>query len=184
MQTLVACEPRLVTWVYPVSWKDKIGMGTLTIGSSGAAVMALQQALQAHGFSPGTIDGLFRARARRPPCSPSRKCEGLLEVKRGSATRPPRWGWSTRRSQMRFRAHLPGVTVQIVSQMFPGTPVANIALNLATVLQALVAPQLTEKSMVLMSLATIRAETAGFVPLDEGQSRFNTSPGGQPFGPL
>jgi peptidoglycan L-alanyl-D-glutamate endopeptidase CwlK len=40
---------------------------------------------------------------------------------------------------------------------------------------------LTSLQVVLASLATIRAETAGFVPLDEGLSRFNTSPGGHPF---
>jgi len=49
------------------------------------------------------------------------------------------------------------------------------------VLGALIDPQLTEKCMVLMSLATIRAETAGFVPVSEGLSRFNTSPNGHPF---
>jgi len=30
-------------------------------------------------------------------------------------------------------------------------------------------------------LATIRAETEGFLPIAEGISRFNTSPGGHPF---
>jgi len=34
---------------------------------------------------------------------------------------------------------------------------------------------------LLMAVATIRAETAGFMPLDEGESRFNTSPSGHPF---
>src|SRR5262249_18260231 len=69
----------------------------------------------------------------------------------------------------------------IVSRMFPETPVRNIETNLPTVLDALVAPQLVEKPMVLMALATIRAETEGFVPISEGQSQFNTSPGGIPF---
>ena len=40
---------------------------------------------------------------------------------------------------------------------------------------------LGDKPMILMALGTIRAETAGFVPISEGQSRFNTSPGGHPF---
>jgi len=35
--------------------------------------------------------------------------------------------------------------------------------------------------MVLMALATIRAETAGFLPISEMVSKYNTSPGGQPF---
>jgi peptidoglycan L-alanyl-D-glutamate endopeptidase CwlK len=34
---------------------------------------------------------------------------------------------------------------------------------------------------VLAALATIRAETEGFVPISEGESRFNTSPNGKPF---
>jgi putative chitinase len=34
---------------------------------------------------------------------------------------------------------------------------------------------------VLMALATIRAETEPFLPLEEGQSKFNTSPSGHPF---
>jgi peptidoglycan L-alanyl-D-glutamate endopeptidase CwlK len=76
---------------------------------------------------------------------------------------------------------IPGVTVHIVSQMFPSTLVRNIQQNLPQVLQALIEPQLTEKKMVLMALATIRAETEGFLPISEFQSRFNTSPGGHPF---
>jgi putative chitinase len=32
-----------------------------------------------------------------------------------------------------------------------------------------------------MAVATIHAETATFLPISEGISRYNTSPGGQPF---
>lgn len=35
--------------------------------------------------------------------------------------------------------------------------------------------------MVLMALSTIRAETEGFEPINEGLSKYNTSPGGHPF---
>jgi peptidoglycan L-alanyl-D-glutamate endopeptidase CwlK len=59
--------------------------------------------------------------------------------------------------------------------------VVNIEQNLPVVLSALVEPQLVDKPMVLMALATIRAETESFLPISEGQSKFNTSPGGQPF---
>jgi peptidoglycan L-alanyl-D-glutamate endopeptidase CwlK len=40
---------------------------------------------------------------------------------------------------------------------------------------------LHDKPMVLMALATIRAETESFEPISEGVSRFNTAPGGRPF---
>jgi peptidoglycan L-alanyl-D-glutamate endopeptidase CwlK len=73
------------------------------------------------------------------------------------------------------------ITPQLVSRMFPATPLANIAANLPAVLAALAAAGLDDPSMVLVALATIRAETASFLPISEGQSAFNTSPGGTPF---
>ncbi len=71
--------------------------------------------------------------------------------------------------------------VAIVSQMVPATPAANIAANLPHVLNALAEAGLESKRMVLMALATIRAEAESFQPVSEGVSRFNTSPGGHPF---
>ena len=66
--------------------------------------------------------------------------------------------------------------------MFPGVAVTNIETNLPFVMSALTASALDDKNMVLMALATIRAETGNFTPLSEFQSRFNTAPGGPPFG--
>jgi hypothetical protein len=66
------------------------------------------------------------------------------------------------------------VTADVAQQMFPLTPRANIAANLPFVLAGLRSRSLGDKQMVLMALATIRAETEGFVPIDEGKSRFNT----------
>ena len=76
---------------------------------------------------------------------------------------------------------IPAITVEIAARMLPDAPRVNIEANLPLVLNALVAPQLGDKSMVLMALATIRAEAASFLPVSEGQSRYNTSPGGHPF---
>lgn len=73
------------------------------------------------------------------------------------------------------------VTVTLVSRMFPQTPVGNIKRNLPFVLQAMHNANLGDKPMILMALGTIRAETAGFEPISEGLSRFNTSPNGHPF---
>lgn len=61
-----------------------------------------------------------------------------------------------------------------VKKMFPATPISAIKANLPHVLAGLAAHGLTDKPMALMALATIRAETAGFVPIDEGRSKFNT----------
>ena len=72
-------------------------------------------------------------------------------------------------------------TPQSVATLFPFTPLANIAANLPAVLTALAAANLADKSMLLVALATIRAEAETFLPLTEAESRFNTSPGGHPF---
>jgi putative chitinase len=73
-------------------------------------------------------------------------------------------------------------STQTVAQIFPVTPVANIAANLPHVLAALAVAGLADKAMLLMALATIRAETESFLPIAEGESPFNTAPGGPPFG--
>jgi len=70
---------------------------------------------------------------------------------------------------------------QQLQPIFPATPLANIAANLPHVLAALTAANLTDRPMLLMALATIRAEVECFLPIPEAPSRFNTSPGGQPF---
>ena len=66
------------------------------------------------------------------------------------------------------------IGVDMIAAMCPVTPKASIAANLPFVLDGLRARALGDRPMVLMALATIRAETEGFVPISEGQSRFNT----------
>ena len=65
-------------------------------------------------------------------------------------------------------------TPALVKMMFPFTPAAAIATNLPHVLAGLRAKALADRSMGLMALSTIRAETEGFQPISEGRSRFNT----------
>jgi len=73
------------------------------------------------------------------------------------------------------------VTVEIVSQMFPGTPVDTIKANLPSFLKALEDAGLTDKEMLLMALASVRADVGTFAPREERKSRFNTSADGHPF---
>jgi putative chitinase len=76
---------------------------------------------------------------------------------------------------------IPAITVDMAAQIVPGAQRAHLETNLPCVLNALVAPKLADKSMILMALATIRAETGCFLPISELVSEFNTSPGGRPF---
>jgi putative chitinase len=74
------------------------------------------------------------------------------------------------------------VTMDQVVPMFPATPRANIQTNLPFVEAGLRELGLDDRPMLLMALGTIRAETASFRPIPEGQSKYNTAPGGTPFG--
>lgn len=73
------------------------------------------------------------------------------------------------------------LSVDAVCRLFPDTKAANIARFLPYVEAALAAYGLTDRSMILAALGTIRAESEGFVPIREFVSKFNTEPGKPPF---
>ncbi len=77
--------------------------------------------------------------------------------------------------------NLATVTPPRVAHMFQHAPGRNIRTYLQPVLDALNEAGLGDRDMVLMALATIAAESAGFEPLSEFKSRYNTAPGGEPF---
>ena len=149
----------------------------LRLGDGGPAVRKLQQALLDHGFSPGAIDGDF-GRATEHAVLNFQRSEGLLAD-----------GVAGPRTQMALGLAddntLPnavgGMTVQVASRMCPYAPLDNIKANLPAVLGSLEGHRLHDRTMVLMAIATIRAETASFLPISEGRSIFNSSPGGHPF---
>lgn len=147
-------------------------------GSSGPEVKQIQQALKDKGFDPGVIDGLFGPGTEAAVVA-LQKSEGLApdgivgqQTLKALGIVPP----------VTLGAfNIDNVTTAQVSKMFPHTPIGNLKENLPFVLQALKDAGLDDKQMVLMALATIRAETASFEPISEGKSRFNTSPNGHPF---
>jgi putative chitinase len=152
-------------------------MAVLREGSAGAEVAKLQAQLQELGFNPGPIDGRFGP-ATEAAVLAFQKSVGLLADGIAGPRTQGALGLVTDTS---LPSVIPEVTVPMVCTMFPHTPVENIRTHLPFVCDALVEHDLIDKPMVLMALATIRAETEGFEPISEGQSRFNTSPGGHPF---
>jgi peptidoglycan L-alanyl-D-glutamate endopeptidase CwlK len=143
-------------------------------GASGDAVTALQQALLAAGFNPGAVDGNFGPGTQAAVLAFQRSEQLVADGIVGPSTAA-----ALHLAEVpTIPSAVPGITVQIVAQMFPQTPVANITANLPPVLGALVTAALADKAMVLMALG---AETESFQPISEGQSQFNTSPGGTPF---
>ncbi|HET9643537.1 MAG TPA: peptidoglycan-binding protein [Burkholderiaceae bacterium] len=146
-------------------------------GMSGPEVLALQKVLAEHGFSPGAFDSEYGAGTEAAVMA-FQSSEGLLaDGIAGSRTRT-RLGLATDPTLPDVSG---SVSCQVVSQMFPVTPLGNIKANLPCVLSALRQRSLADRSMVLMALATIRAEAELFLPLSEGLSRFNTSPNGHAF---
>jgi putative chitinase len=75
----------------------------------------------------------------------------------------------------------PQVTIDVAARIVPGARREHLETNLPCVLSALQAAELADTPMILTALATIRAETASFLPISEFESPFNTSPGGHPF---
>jgi putative chitinase len=152
-------------------------MGTLRQGSSGPGVVALQDALRAHGFSPGLSDGSF-GQGTLAAVIAFQRSEGMV----ADGVAGPRTAAALGLGPIAAPAtSIPGVTVDVVCQMFPQTPRVNIERNLPPLLDGLIEQNLSDKPMVLMALATIRAEIESFVPMAELKSKFNTSPGGHPF---
>jgi putative chitinase len=153
-------------------------MDTLKEGSSGASVTALQKQLQARGFPPGAVDGIFGPGTGAAVIAFQRS-EGLVPDGVVGTRTARALGFAE--PELPPPPAMPNVTVPIVANMFPVTPLDHIKVNLPSVLTALAGAKLTTVPIVLAALATIRAETEGFVPISEGLSRFNTSPGGHPF---
>jgi peptidoglycan L-alanyl-D-glutamate endopeptidase CwlK len=152
-------------------------MPVLQMGSSGPEVTDLQNRLRARGFDPGVSDGSFgpgtAAAVEAFQRSAGLTADGVVGPQTAAAL-----GLVVPAPVV---SAVPAVTVAMVCRMFPNTPAPNIEQNLPVVLNALVAPQLANKLMILMALGTIRAETESFLPISEGQSEFNTSRGGHPF---
>jgi peptidoglycan L-alanyl-D-glutamate endopeptidase CwlK len=152
-------------------------MANLSLGSKGPAVRALQRSLRSKGFDPGAIDGAF-GHGTEAALVAFQKSAGLLA---DGIAGPRTLAALAGRREARLASVLRRVDAGMVSRMFPHTPLGNIRRNLPPVLSALAAAKLHDRPMVLMGLATIRAETESFEPVAEGRSRWNTSPAGHPF---
>jgi peptidoglycan L-alanyl-D-glutamate endopeptidase CwlK len=157
-------------------------------GDSGSAVTELQERLLDAGFDPGLIDGEFGGGTEAALINFQRSVGLLDDGEAGDRTwsallaKPSRVAATVAKSTDLAVGDVTSlVTVDIVSAMLPGAPIGNIKKCLPPLLEALREARLADRRMVLMAIASIAAETARFEPIDEGISRFNSSPGGHPF---
>ncbi|HEU4934682.1 MAG TPA: peptidoglycan-binding protein [Pyrinomonadaceae bacterium] len=147
-------------------------------GASGPEVRALQERLLKLRHFQGSVDGYFgpstEAAVIKFQTSKGLQADGIVgpgikelldETK--ALTRPSVTG---------------KVTVEVVQQMFPSSPIMNIQASLPGILRALEDAGLSDEDMVLMALVTLNFESGGtFAPTTEQKTRFNTSPNGHPF---
>lgn len=152
-------------------------MDTLKLDATGKDVERLQKRLQKLGFPPGLIDGDFGPGTQAALIA-FQKSKGLLADGVAGPRTLKALGLV---DDDNLPTVIPGVTTQVVSRLFPFTPIGNIKANLPPTLAGLEAYGLVDRPMVLMALATIRAETESFEPVAEYRSRYNTSPNGHPF---
>lgn len=148
-------------------------------GAEGEAVELLQRRLQAHGFPPGRRDARFGP-ATEAALLAFQRARGLLA---DGVCGPLTWAQldPEAKAAQPGKDHAAGLTVALVAEIFPYTQLDAIRVHLPPVVRGLREFGLTEKPVVLAALATIRAESEGFAPIDEQTSRYNTSPGGHPF---
>jgi putative chitinase len=175
-------------------------MAVLKRGSSGPDVLTLQSTLKQLGFDPNGVDGTFgpgtEAAVKAFQQSKGLTPDGMVgpntmaALQSGASVAGVNVAAATAAASASTAATTAAAggaagpcnpTSAQVSKMFPGVPLSNIETNLPFVMDALNAAGLGDKNMVLMALATIRAETGNFTPLSEFQSKFNTPPGGPPF---
>src|SRR5688500_16487161 len=159
-------------------------MPVLKKGSSGPDVLTLQSTLKQLGFDPHGVDGVFG-----PGCEAAviafQQSKGLTAdgvvgpatmaaLQANAAVAGANVSGTTASATVTTTATATvTVTVAQVAKMFPGVALSNIQTNLPFVMDALTAAGLGDKDMVLMALATIRAETGNFTPLSEFKSKFN-----------
>jgi putative chitinase len=152
-------------------------METMKKGSKGDNVKIVQARLKELGFNPGIIDGNF-GQATLSALIAFQKSNNMLADGIAGPKTQTALGLV---EKPEITDELSKFTIEKVKQMFPSTPVKNIKANLPFVLNGLRSYSLTDKPMALMALATIRAETEGFKPIDEMKSKWNSSPNGHPF---
>jgi putative chitinase len=178
-------------------------MPLLKRGSSGPDVLTLQSALKQLGFDPNGMDGRFgggteaavkafqRSKGLTPDGIAGPNTMAALQANAAVAGADVTGATTSAATSTTTATTVPDTATSITNctvtpaactKMFPGVPIKNIETNLPFVMEAMQAAGLGDKNMVLMALATIRAETGNFTPLSEFQSKFNTAPGGAPFG--
>jgi putative chitinase len=152
-------------------------MQTLTLWAEGQDVLNAQCRLAETGFYSGDLDGYFGPQTEAAVIAFQKQeqmtATGEMDPATAAALKV--------RDTGPIACEIPNITAELVAPMLPDARLRNVETNLPYVLSAVREAKLCDKRMLVMALATIRAETPSFLPISEFQSPFNTSAGGHPF---
>ena len=166
---------------YPSRVKEDDKMAILCRGSKGEKVARLQALLCLAEINAKPIDGDFGSGTERAVRA-YQGSKGLPSTGEADEDTQVAVGMNRPDTTKTPVPVIDNITVDIVARMFSRfTPRLNIETYLSEVLAALKQADMDDRDLVLMALATIRAETEGFEPISEKQSIYNTDPGAHPF---
>lgn len=147
-------------------------------GSRGELVRDLQQVLADQGYSvsvdgdfgPGTETAVRRFQADHNLTVDGRVGKHTFRILNQKEPAP-----------QTTSSPIANISIADALTLFPGALQRNVEAHLPNTLQAMIDQEIGDKTMVLMALATIRAESAGFVPIKEFKSKYNTPRNGLPY---
>ena len=152
-------------------------MKTIKLWAQGQDVLNVQCRLTETGLYSGDLDGCFGPQTQAAVVEFQKLKEMDTTGEVDAATAAALHVMDT----LPVACEIENITAELIAPIFPDVPPGNIQTNLPYVLNALQAANLCDKPIILMALATIRAETPSFLPIGEFQSPLNTSPGGHAF---
>ena len=133
-------------------------------GSAGQDVSTLQDELKRLGFYTGASDGVYGAQTEN--------AVKLFQAEHH--LNPDGVVGPITRAAMGMEAGPRMIPIEVALRVFPDAPQRNVKAYWPIVQQALLDRHLSSVQWQCMALATVRAETAGFAPIEERQSRYNT----------
>lgn len=152
-------------------------MAVIRKGDNGNAVAWLQASLCRAGHDAKPVDGAF-GRGTEAAVIAYQTTHGLAANGIADDVMQARLGMAGADPAKESVPVIDRMTVPVVASMFHRlTPRRNIETYLPPVLVALGAAGLDDGVLVLVALATIRAETEGFVPIDEIGTGFSAYEG-------
>jgi len=144
-------------------------------------VARLQALLTRDGFSTKGIDGHFGGNTE----AAVKQCQaanGLAETGIADLDLQQILGMDQPDTTLENVPVLHRIDVGFAMNMFPAVvQTRNFETHLPHIKSALEADDMDDETMALMALATVRAESEGFEPIDELPSKFNTDPGEPDF---